>query len=102
MFWWLQAACGDPAVMVLRALRSCELLECLTNGQIVMLADLLQPRIYQDGDYIMEQGLESDEFFLVAQVGETVLAVTAWVVCRLPAAHALQSASWPFMWNQNR
>lgn len=39
----LQSARGDPGNMVLHTLRSCELLDCLTNGQLVMLADLLQP-----------------------------------------------------------
>jgi hypothetical protein len=65
----LQAGrCGpDPAV--LHTLRSCELLECLTNGQLIMLAGMLQPRVYEDGDVITHQGDTADgSCFIVAQV----------------------------------
>ncbi|KAF8060315.1 protein phosphatase 2C [Scenedesmus sp. PABB004] len=70
----LQAARGDPDDQVLRTLRNCELLECMTNAQLLMLSDLLQPRIYQDGAFIIQQGETSDEFFIVAQ-GNVVAVV---------------------------
>jgi CRP-like cAMP-binding protein len=38
-----QSGRGDPGQQLLRALRSCELLECLTNGQLLTVAGLLQP-----------------------------------------------------------
>jgi hypothetical protein len=39
----LQAGRSGPDPAVLHTLRSCELLECLTNGQLIMLTELLQP-----------------------------------------------------------
>jgi hypothetical protein len=38
-----QAGRRGPDPAVLHTLRSCEVLECLTNGQLIMLAGMLQP-----------------------------------------------------------
>lgn len=38
-----QSGRGDAGALVLRTLRSCEVLECLTMGQLILLAGLLKP-----------------------------------------------------------
>jgi hypothetical protein len=39
----LQSGRADPSLLLLKCLKGCELLEPLTNGQLMVMADLMQP-----------------------------------------------------------
>ena len=38
-----QSGRADPALLLIKCLKGCELLEPLTNGQLMVMADLMQP-----------------------------------------------------------
>jgi hypothetical protein len=39
----VQSGRADPALLLIKCLKGCELLEPLTNGQLMVMADLMQP-----------------------------------------------------------
>jgi CRP-like cAMP-binding protein len=39
----VQSGRVDPLLLLVRCLKSCELLEPLTNGQLMVMADMMQP-----------------------------------------------------------
>ncbi|CAN0206792.1 unnamed protein product, partial [Ascophyllum nodosum] len=46
-------------------LRKVPLLEELTNEQVTRLADALEPRVFEEGEYIIRQGENGEDFFLI-------------------------------------
>ena len=59
---------------IVRILRSVEVLQCLTTSQLFRLACTLSQVTYKDGEYIIRQGEEGRDFFLI-QSGEVVCTV---------------------------
>lgn len=54
----------DPKVL-LQTLRSVEILQSCTVGQLQRLADTMYTSMYKDGDYIITQGDEGEDFYIV-------------------------------------
>ena len=54
----------DPKVL-LQTLRSVEILQSCTIGQLQRLADTMNSTKYMDGDFIIRQGEEGDEFYII-------------------------------------
>ncbi|GBF88184.1 phosphatase 2C and cyclic nucleotide-binding kinase domain-containing protein [Raphidocelis subcapitata] len=65
---------SEPPALVVKALRSMELLAPLTVTQLQRLAEALKIEHYRDGDYICRQGGTWDAFHIVAK--GTVVATT--------------------------
>ncbi|PNW77593.1 hypothetical protein CHLRE_10g443550v5 [Chlamydomonas reinhardtii] len=58
------AAGGAPSATV-RTLRSVEVLQCLSMTQLTRLAELMDEVVFEDGSYVIRQGEEGRDFFVI-------------------------------------
>ncbi|GIL79333.1 hypothetical protein Vretimale_16527 [Volvox reticuliferus] len=67
------AAGGQPSATV-RTLRGVEVLQCLSLTQLQKLAELMDEVTFEDGSYVIRQGEEGRDFFVIS-VGEVSCTV---------------------------
>ena len=60
---------------VIKTLRAVDVLKPLNSGQLQRLADMLSETSYEEGEYILTQGEEGEEFFII-ESGEVVCTVS--------------------------
>ncbi|KAG2485550.1 hypothetical protein HYH03_015717 [Edaphochlamys debaryana] len=59
------AAGGQPSATV-RTLRGVEVLQCLSLTQLQRLADMMEEVAFEDGEYVIRQGEEGRDFFVIS------------------------------------
>ena len=62
--------------MHVRILRSVPLLKDLSDKKLELMANALESRRYEDGEYIIRQGTDGDEFFIVKDGTVSVMLIS--------------------------